>query len=217
MFKVDTVLFDFDGTLIEIEIDFRQMRRGVLELGKEYDVSAQPGLYVLESLDDIFNKLKSRDANTALEFRQKAEKLIMDIELDAAEKARLLPGVDAALRKLKDMGIKIGIVTRNCRAGVMKSAETFHLVYDLLLARDDVEKVKPHPKHLFDALNILDTKPEKALMVGNHPMDILAGEKAGMKTVAVLTTQPKEDFQKNAPDLILSGVPDLIENIAGPG
>ena len=218
--EIDTVLFDFDGTLMETNIDFAQMRRGIDCLGLEYGVSPEPGLYVLESLEDIFEKLLRRDEKSttccqlvhrAKEFRRRAEKLIVDIETEAATRARTLPGVEKALRELKHKGIKIGIVTRNCRSGVMKSAEMTDFIYDLILTRDDVEKVKPDPQHLLDALSRLDSEPDRALMVGDHPMDILAGKRAGMKTAAVLTSNSSADFEEVAPDLTLTGIVGLLE------
>jgi phosphoglycolate phosphatase-like HAD superfamily hydrolase len=48
-------------------------------------------------------------------------------------------------------------------------------------------------------------------MVGDHPMDILAGKKAGMKTAAVLTSRPEVDFEEVSPDLVLTGVAELLE------
>ena len=209
--EIDTVLFDFDGTLVEIDIDFIQMRQGIFSLGLEYGVSAEPGLYVLESLEDIFEKLLQLDENQARDFRQRAKRLIVSVEVEAAARSRIMPGAEKTLRELKDRGIKIGIVTRNCRLGVMKSAEMADFVYDLILTRDDVEKVKPDPQHLLDALNILTGKPEKSIMVGDHPMDILAGKRAGMKTAAVLTSKSIKDFEEVAPDLVLTGVAGLLE------
>jgi len=209
--EIDTVLSDFDGTLVEISIDFAQMRRGVTSLGLEYGVSSGSGLYVLESLEDIFGKLLRQDGNKAKEFRQRAEKLIVDIEMEATAGSRTMPGADKALRELKDRGIKVGIVTRNCRSAVMKVMEMADLAHDLLLTRDDVEKVKPDPQHLLDALSLLNSKPERAVMVGDHPMDILAGKRAGMKTAAVLTSKSSEDFEEVAPDVILTGIACLLE------
>lgn len=209
--EIDAVLFDFDGTLVEIDIDFAEMRRGVHSLGLEYGVSSDPDLYVLESLEDIFDKLMQRQVKQAEEFRRRANKLIVDIELEAAAEARIMPGVNEVLKKLKDRGTRIGIVTRNCRPAVMKSLEIAGFVHDALLTRDDVERVKPDPQHLLDALDLLDSKPEKAFMVGDHPMDILAGRKARMRTVAVLTSRPKSDFEAVSPDLILKGVAGFLE------
>ena len=209
--EIDTVLFDFDGTLVEINIDFVQMRESVLSLGLEYGVSPESALYVLESLEEIFQKLMQQNEDQAREFRQRAEKLIVDIEMEAAAISRKFPTAAETLKELKDRGTKIGIVTRNCRPAVMKASEQTDFVYDLLLTRDDVEKVKPDPQHLLDALSMLDSKPEKALMVGDHPMDIFAGKRAGMKTAAVLTSKSREDFEEIMPDLILKGVMELLE------
>lgn len=211
LYGIDTILFDFDGTLVEIDIDFAQMRRGVISLGLEYNVSPEPELYVLESLEDIFNKLMQRNGDHAREFRQRAVELIVNIEMEAVRDSRTMPGADKTLRELKGKGIKIGIVTRNCRLAVTKAAEMAGFVYDVLLTRDDVRRVKPDPQHLLDALRLLESEPKRALMVGDHPMDILAGKMAGTKTAAVLTLKTREDFADVKPDLILTGVTSLLE------
>lgn len=43
---------------------------------------------------------------------------------------------------------------------------------------DDVEHVKPHPEPLQKALQLLDAKPEEALMVGDNHHDIVGGQNA---------------------------------------
>ena len=90
--EMDAVLFDFDGTLVEIDIDFAEMRRGVISLGLEYGISAESGLYVLESMEHIFRELLQEDEDQAKEFRRRAEKFIVDIEIDAATRARAIIG-----------------------------------------------------------------------------------------------------------------------------
>jgi len=209
--KPDTILFDFDGTLLDISIDFAKMKKDVLSLGTKYGVSPNPELYVLESIDDMFNQLSQEDGSLAERFREQAKQILVDIEIDAVPSSKAFDKADETLKQLKDRGIKVGIVTRNCRPAVIKSSEKAGFVYDLLLTRDDVKKVKPDPQHLWDALKLLDSKPENAIMVGDHPMDIVAGKKAGMKTAAVLTMKTKEDFQSVAPDLILNNVSGILE------
>ena len=208
---IDVVLFDFDGTLVEIKIDFGQMREGVLALGLEYGIPHKPGLFVLETLKVIFYKLQEKDEEKAGEFRHRAEKLLLDIEIEAASQARMMPRADEVLRELRARNIKVGIVTRNCRPAVTKAAERQGLVFDILAARDDVEKVKPDPEHLLHALRLLGGKPENAVMIGDHPTDIIAGKGAGVKTIAVLTLKPREDFDEVGPDFIMDGVENLLE------
>ncbi|MBD3182318.1 HAD hydrolase-like protein [Candidatus Poribacteria bacterium] len=209
--NLDAVLFDFDGTLVQIDIDFKQMRQGIINLGQEYGIIPETGLYVLESLEYIFTGLLEKDPKLAREFRQRAENLIIDIEVKASAKATAMPGVENTLRELNNKGIKIGIVTRNCRAGVLKSTQVADLVYDILLTRDDVLQVKPHPGHLTDALNLMKSRAEEAIMVGNHAMDIIAGKRAKMKTAAVLTTHSEDDFMEVQPDYIMPGIPGLLD------
>ena len=50
--EIDTILFGFDGTLIEVSIDFAKMRRDILALQPEYGVTINDQLYVLEMIDD---------------------------------------------------------------------------------------------------------------------------------------------------------------------
>ncbi len=144
-------------------------------------------------------------------FKKKAEEIIVDIELSAAEKSRMFPNADITLNEIKNRGIKIGIVTRNCRKAVLKSVELARFNYDLLLTRDDVKRVKPDPSHLLDALALLEIKPERAIMVGDQPIDIIAGKNAGMKTAAVLSVRPIKDFEELSPDLIIENISDILE------
>lgn len=209
--KLDTVLFDFDGTLIDIKIDFVRMKNEVLSLGQEYGISPEPDLYILEAIDYISNVLQQKYESLAKAFKQQATQILIEIEVNATSTSKAFPSANETLKLLRNKGIKVGIVTRNCRPAVLKSSEMAGFEYDLLLTRDDVEKVKPDPQHLLDALDILGSDPQKAIMVGDHPMDILAGKRAGMKTAAVLTMKPKDDFNEIAPDLILNNVSGILD------
>ena len=209
--KIDAVLFDFDGTLVNIKIDFVRMRQDVLSLGVEYGVSPKSDIYVLEAIDEIFNTLLAKDEILASKFKKKAEQILIDIELDAVPTSICYPNADKTLEILKNKGIKVSIVTRNCRLAVLKTSEKAGFIYDVLLTRDDVQKVKPDPQHLWDALNLLEADRESSIMVGDHPMDILAGKKAGMKTAAVLTTKTEDDFKSVEPDIVLNNVSEILK------
>jgi len=208
---LDTVLFDFDGTLLDISIDFPKMKNDILSLGLKYGISPNPELYILEAIDDIFNQLSQKGNSLAEHFRDQAKQILVDIEMDAIPASKAFYKANETLKQLKDKGVKVGIVTRNCRSAVLKSSEKAGFVYDILLTRDDVKKVKPDPQHLWDALKLLGSKPEKSIMVGDHPIDVVAGKMAGMKTAAVLTLKTREDFQSVAPDLILNDVSGILD------
>ena len=210
---IEAVLFDFDGTLVHLNIDFAQMRADVEAILPKYSLSAEEreSLYTLELVEEFARTLAGRDGQeTADAFRQEAEAAILAIEMGAADTAEVHPGVPELLEALRERGIKVGIVTRNCRAAVEYILGRNRLPHDALLTRDDVEAVKPDPAHLLAALRLLGVEPHRALMVGDHPMDVRAGRVVGTKTVAVLTGySPEESFLPEQPDLILERVGEL--------
>jgi phosphoglycolate phosphatase len=213
--NIKAVLFDLDGTLVHLNIDFAQMRTDVEAILPKYGLSmdGKASRYTLELIDECAQALTERDigGETAEAFRRDAEAAIVAIEVDAADNAEVHPGVPKLLERLRERGIKVGIVTRNCRAAVECILSRNTLVYDVLLTRDDVEAVKPDPEHLLAALRLLQAKPRQALMVGDHPMDVRAGRMAGIKTVAVLTGySPAERFEPERPDLMLEHVGELM-------
>jgi len=210
---IETVLFDFDGTLVETGLDFARMRRQVLALAARYGVDPPGGMYILEAIAQTQRQLMGGCPQAVETFVQAAERILTDIELEGVARARPLPGVEETLRELRDQGARIGIVTRNCRPAVERILARFPLPHDVLLTRNDVERVKPDPAHLLEAACRLGSRPGWTLMVGDHPMDILAGRKAGMHTIAVTTTRRRSDFADVSPDLMLEGVSEILDHV----
>lgn len=210
---IDAVLFDFDGTLVEIALDFAQMRREVLALATCYGAAPPEGLYILEIIAHAQQQLAVLDPQAAQAFAQEAERTLTNIEMEGATRAQPLLGVEETLRKLHKRGVRIGIVTRNCRPAVERVLARIALPHDLLLTRDDVTHVKPNPAHLLEAAARLGSRPERTLMVGDHPMDILAGQQAGMHTAAITTTRPAADFADVHPDLVIGSISELLNHI----
>ncbi len=204
--KIKAVIFDFDGTLAVLNIDFNAMKEQVFELMRDFDVEEKSitERYLLEIIDEVFLLLMEKNPSDAEEFYQKAHQILYEIELLAAEKGRLIHGVEKMLSLLRQGGIKVGIITRNCEDAVRKVFPKIDQFCDVFISRNSVKKVKPHPDHLTSAMRTLDVSGEETVMVGDHPIDIQAGKRVGMKTIGVLTGRTKrEDFEKAEADYVL--------------
>ncbi|UCC65463.1 MAG: HAD family phosphatase, partial [Anaerolineae bacterium] len=146
--QLDAVIFDLDGTLVQLTIDFDQMRTAVLEIVACYGVAMdarQQGLLTLELIADVTAGMVRRSPERAARFKAEANGAIEAIEVEAARRADLLPGVPELLLWLREQGLKLGIITRNCRTAAGKVLDSLGLLIDVVLTRDDVPAVKPDP------------------------------------------------------------------------
>jgi len=206
------LLFDFDGTLIHQTIDFAEMRRLAEQVLCAHGVSPDPwkGMFVLEMIEQAAALLQVSDAGRAQSLREQAAQAIVNLELRAAEGAQAYAGVPEMLRTLRTAGLRVAIVTRNCRPAVEAVMARNGLACDVLLTRDDVAHVKPDPRHLLVALERLGATPDQAVIVGDHPTDVEVGQRVGAATVGVLTPGvDPERFAAVDPDLLLADVTEL--------
>jgi len=206
-------LFDLDGTLVETGIDFRRMRKETLLLVKRYGVPAK-GICDLDILALVDRAaawlLEERGESDASDFRCEAEHLLREIEMPFCRAAMEIEGGVELLVALRERGIGVGIVTRNCRQGVEEILRRIPLSFDVLLTRNDVAKVKPDPEHLWMALKALGVEPARAIMVGDHWMDVWAGKNAGTKTAGYLAPdKPENYFARAEPDVVVRGLSEL--------
>jgi len=168
--------------------------------------------YLLEIIEEVYRILCRNNPFIAEKFYQEAHQILHEIELGAAEKGRLIPGIETTLKVLKGKGKRIGIVTRNCEDAVRKVFPAIDDFCDVFISRNSIKKVKPHPDHLTSAMKMLDVSGEEAVMVGDHTIDIQAGKKVGMKTIGVLTGRTKrEDFEKAGADYILREASEICK------
>jgi len=208
--NIDAVLFDLDGTLVETDIDFSLMRREMWALAERHGISTDEvqGLDILAIIDFVVARLNNA------QIRQEAFQILEKIEMNHCRQAKLVPHAIELLEAIRLAGMKTGIVTRNCRNAVQISMALTGITADVLLTRDDVPDTKPHPDHLLKALEMLNVRPENAIMVGDHRMDIQGGKAAGMKTVGFLRPGRPEDFFEPArPDIVIRDLGELLTRL----
>jgi phosphoglycolate phosphatase len=204
-------IFDFDGTLIELTLDFSDLRRHVERLALTYVPQAfirgLDGLYMLEMIDEVEKKLGTPGAA----FRQEAYTILRDLEVKAAQGTAVYPYTRDVLTVLRGRGVKIGVMTRNCAQAVRTVFPDMDAYVDAMVTREDVRPVKPHPAHVGAVLELLGrVDPVEAILVGDHPTDIFAGIAAGTTTVGVLTGRTERaDFEKAGAAFVVRDIRDV--------
>ncbi len=210
------VIFDFDGTLTELTIDFSFVRGEIEKVARKYvgdeEIKSQEGQYILE----MINGVEKRLGGMASEFKREAFEELRKLELTASEGKDVYPYTREVLSKLKDKGIKVGVFTRTHLDVVLQVFPDIRDFVEAIVTRDDIERVKPHSDHAGEVLRLIGIRPEEALVVGDHPTDIRSGQAILTKSAAVLTGRIKREvFEEAGATYILDdvrGVLNVLDN-----
>jgi len=211
-------VFDFDGTLVDSKIDFPRMKKEIvllLKKGGVYIDGAERKLYALE-LIELGCKALSKKPDLQERFKKEAFSIIEQLELERCHFATAFPRVEATLKRLSELGYKIGIISRNGKAAIQAVLSRISLHHDVVLCRDDVENIKPDPGHLLKAIEALGVEPREVAMVGDHPIDIKCGRAARVFTIGVLTSvSSRKDLQMAGADLVIPDVSHIMDLLDG--
>ncbi len=109
--------------------------------------------------------------------RERSERLLKQIEFEAATAAVPNEGVGELIDRLREHGLKTGLVTNNHQRAMEHIVEKLGLRFDLLLSRED-GVAKPAPDLLLLALDRLGLKPGDVVFIGDGRYDRAASTAA---------------------------------------
>lgn len=206
---IETILFDFDGTLADSNALINQSHLSVLE---EYF----PGEYTLDSV----RQFNGPSLETTYQFLglEKSEEMIAKYrEYNAIyhdQMIRLFDGVAETLKLLKQKGIRLAVVSTKRNDVLEKGIRHLKLegLFEVVIGADDYTNFKPHPEPIYAAMAQLNCLHSTTIMVGDNGHDILAAKNAGILSVFVGWSQKtSEEIAPFKPDLTVQTMNELAE------
>ena len=156
-----------------------------------------------------FSLLKGKEVNTDLKVNK--------IEYEAAINATMINGIDQVLEFAKNKDLKQAIFTFNTKKNAEISLKNVNLLryFNIILGRDNVTNLKPHPDHLTHICKLLNVKPDEILVIGDNLRDIEAAINVGAQSIATHTKLAKVETLQMADTIIKENeIPlKLIEEI----
>jgi len=182
--RFEAIVFDWDGTLLDSTATITAAIRSAaadLDLpdpGPER-ASRVIGLGLMQALSIAVPELPPQRAEEFAE-RYRAHFLAGEARLQLFPYARELIGA------LRARGRRLAIATGKTRAGLTRSLASLGLAaqFDASRCADETEP-KPHPKMLLELAEMLQTAPQRMVMVGDTTHDLQMAEAAGAAAVAV--------------------------------
>ncbi|MBW6505844.1 MAG: HAD family hydrolase [Rhodobacteraceae bacterium] len=208
MAQLAGILFDKDGTLFDFHATWSVWAQGLLEELAEGDAVLARHLGV-----SIGYRFADAAAGVAAGFVPASPVIAGTPEVIAAALMPHLPGRDGGalvalmnaraarapqvpavplqplLGGLRDRGLRLGLATNDAEAPARThlAAAGVTELFDFVAGYDSGHGAKPAPGQLLAFARAFGLAPASVLMVGDSTHDLVAGRRAGMRTLAVLT------------------------------
>lgn len=228
-YPVDLIIFDLDGTLIDSKEDLAASANSALrwlglpELPVE-TIAAYVGDGVHKLMERALFSTSLRTGPLATpgtggpadqKLLEKAVRLFRDhYAQHLLDRTRLYPGVRETLEyfRLKKKAI-ISNKPYDFTMAIVKGL-SIDSYFDVILGGDSTENRKPHPEPVEKVLTKLEIAKERAAIVGDSPMDIEMGRRAGLFSIAVTYgLRDREELIEAGPDLLLENLYDLTNHL----
>jgi len=217
---LDAILFDLDGTLVETDDHWSRViaeRLAPLKrllprldadlLGRRLLVGIETGAnYLLSALEHL--GLDTGFFGLADRFRRSKG-------LATHGDHAFIEGSEALLGALSD-NYKLAIVTTRARreACAFIKREGFGRFFAVVITREDVLFMKPHPEPVRTAAARLGVAPGRCLMVGDTGVDIRSARRAGAYAVGVLSgVGARPELERAGAHLILVRASQLLDHL----
>lgn len=223
MTQVEWVIFDKDGTIIEMDSLWIAWAKNVYLNLTEYS-----DFEILFSLQTFFKKIGVNDKGTSIDPTsplaigsiQEAETIVAyllyqqgipwskgvtlaraasNLATSQQENSRVqaLPGIRTLLMNLKKQGIKLGVITADQTARAISHLQQLELftLFDFVLGSDQAVYSKPFPDLAYVAKEQFQVSLERTVMIGDSNADMLFAKNAGMCfSIGII---PKSTFPKD--------------------
>jgi len=209
MKKIDTVLFDLDGTLIDTNKIIIQSFQYTFEThfpNIKMDVD-KILTFIGPTLQQTFSEY-TNDPFVIQDMITSYRKHYVENEMGLFE---IYPNVIEVVTTLKEEGYNLGIVTSKFKEAAWPSFTHYDLdkLFDVFISLDEVEIPKPDRNPIDLALSRFGNT-KGAIMIGDNKSDILAGKNAGIYSAGVAWSIKGSAYLMQAnPDFMLADMKDI--------
>ena len=208
------VIFDFDGTLGDTCANIIRTMQDTFRV-LSYPVAGEEAIRATigPPLEEGFRVLLPEVSEEAILTCARVYREIFE-ENRKVLVPKLFPHVRETLQALQDQGITMSV------ASSRRSLSLNGFLHDMDIARyisyvigaDGVEKAKPDPEPVLKTLQETGFEARESLVVGDMPVDILMGKRAGVRTCGVTYgNASRAELQAAGADFIIDDILEILD------
>jgi len=225
--KLKGIIFDLDSTLIQAEIDFVDMKIHMIDLLEQYghpkdtlSPTDQTTVQIMENANQEWDKQGKPKPECDM-LLQKIEDIMNQGELKAIPNLQEIEGAGPAIKRLKEKGLKLAILTRSHHAYAVQSLQKLGIYdeFDVILGRNETPEPKPYKGAIDHTVKLMDLTVDDVAMIGDHQIDRDSAINSGCLFIGVATGRRglKSWKDEKPPEHYLDSVAELPEYIESQG
>ena len=226
------IIFDMDGTLIDSvgiwnEVDSKLIESiGGIITDENIQVQRDQTLKRFKDGDIYleycrFLKEKYNSSFSAEEIYAKRKEIAYDYMINVVD---FKPNAEIVIKRLKELGFILAIGTTTRRWNLdrynkdnkkMMEKCILNDYFDIILAKEDVEKRKPDPEVHFKILEALNVKREEALIIEDSLIGVEAAKNASIECAVIYDKYPDSEREeiKNLSQYYFNDFNEMLEQI----
>ncbi len=215
--KIDCLIFDMDGTLLDTVDDLADSVNYALKLsGYKEKTKDEVRLAVGNGITRLFELLLPEGKNNPdiYDCISKFKEYYMQIK---KSKTKPYDGVIQLLEELKKRNYKTGIVSNKFDRGCkLHSSLFFGDLIDYAQGEDEQNGIirKPNPAGVFKVMEKLNAKKENCIFIGDSDVDILTAKNAEIPCISVLWgLKSKEFLIKSGGEIFVQSPLEILDMI----
>ena len=193
------VIFDLDGTLVETEQVWRDVRRDFVRThGGRWNDAAAAAMIGMRTNE--WARYIHEDLGVAVDASEIAGEVLPGV-IARLRNVPILPGASEALVRL-GRTFRLGLATSAALpvANAILAQTGWRERFAVVVSADEVSRGKPAPDVYLRALELLDVAPDRAAAVEDSANGIRSAYNAGLRVIAV----PNREFAPDAEALSLA-------------
>jgi len=210
---IEFIIFDLDGTLVDSRKDIVNAVNFTLKnIGLKEKTMQEISSYIGTGVEDLIGK--SLGGNKGNLFNKALSVFEEYYSNHSTDSSILYPNVREVLEYFKNK--RKVIATNRKREFALLTLKTLGIndYFEDIIGGDDTACMKPSSCPLDRTINKFRINKDKAIIVGDMHLDVLAGKEAGILTCGVTYGIGKrEDIIESMPDFIIDNLLDLKEII----
>ena len=225
--KLKGIIFDLDSTLIQAHIDFVDMKIHMITLLEKHghpqgtlSPTDQTTVQIMENANQEWEK-QGKPRAECDRLVEEIEVIMNQGELNAIPNLTEIEGASQAIKKLKEHGLKLAILTRSHHAYAVQSLQKLGIYdeFDVILGRHETPEPKPYKGAIDHTVKLMNLTVDDVAMIGDHQIDRDSAINSGCLFIGVNTGRRglKSWRDEIPPEHFLGSVAELPEYLTSKG